>query len=73
MIVGWRCCSGFSNASRKQKLFPNLTKQLPAEKIVYPSQYPKNIGDSSHSLISKERPVRFVTDKHEVIERCDIP
>jgi GTPase Era involved in 16S rRNA processing len=62
-----------SNTTKKQKLFPHLTKRLPAEPKVYPNQYPVKINDSSLSLISRERPVRFVTPKDEVIEDCDIP
>ena len=73
MIVVWRSFQSFSNTSRKQRLFPHLTKQLVAEKIVYPNQYPKNINDTSPSLISKERPNRYLTEKDEVLERYDIP
>lgn len=72
MIV-WSCLRRFSNTGRKQRLFPHLVKQPPAELRVYPNQYPKEINDTSPSLISKERPVRFVTAKDEVIEKYDSP
>lgn len=64
----------FSNTTKKARLFPHMRKETKLPEVrIYPNQYPTNINDSDTSIISRSRPVRFTTDKNEVIEHFDIP